>query len=476
MVQNMTYDELILRIIILLRDGKIRDFRSVIDELQPYDMAFIFKEMPEKHRARYLSYLTVDDITDMIGELEREFQLVVLNKVGKTKATLAMNKMDNDDLAQLLEEMDEELKEQLLSSMEASESKAVQLLMNYPADSAGRMMTNRYVWIPQHYTVKDAVVKLKSFAEIAESINYLYVINESKQLVGVLSYRDLILGEPEEKVQDLMFTRVISADALQDQEEVARLIERYDFLAIPVVEENNVLVGIVTVDDIIDVVIREADEDYEKFAASGKDITFDTKAYVAAYRRLPWLILLLFIGLISGSIISYFEDALKQVVALAFFMPMVSGMTGNTGTQSLAVVIRGLSKEEMNKKTNCAPDLPGVQNKHFYRSGLFCADCDCFYHMAGECAFGICCRLFTVLNLNHRHDVRNDYPYYFAQTESRPGDCFWTADYNVKRYFIFINLLWHCHCIHSLIINVKSPSQLRAGLLLFNGFCTESEH
>lgn len=117
-----------------------------------------------------------------------------------------------------------------------------------------------------------------SFAEIAESINYLYVINESKQLVGVLSYRDLILGEPEEKVQDLMFTRVISADALQDQEEVARLIERYDFLAIPVVEENNVLVGIVTVDDIIDVVIREADEDYEKFAASGKDITFDTKA------------------------------------------------------------------------------------------------------------------------------------------------------------------------------------------------------
>ncbi|MEC3653887.1 magnesium transporter [Bacillus siamensis] len=351
MVQNMTYDELILRIIILLRDGKIKEFRNMIDELQPYDMAFLFKEMPEKHRARYLSYMTVDDITDMIGELEREFQLAVLHKVGKTKATLAMNKMDNDDLAALLEEMDEELKEQLLSSMEAEESKAVQLLMNYPQESAGRMMTNRFVWIPQHYTVKDAVVKLKSFAEIAESINYLYVINDSKQLVGVLSYRDLILGEPEDKVQDLMFTRVISAGVLQDQEEVARLIQRYDFLAIPIVEENNVLVGIVTVDDIIDVVIKEADEDYEKFAASGKAITFDTKAYVAAYRRLPWLILLLFIGLISGSILNYFEDTLQKVVALAFFMPMIAGTTGNTGTQSLAVVIRGLAKEEMNKKT-----------------------------------------------------------------------------------------------------------------------------
>nr|MDH3072891.1 magnesium transporter [Bacillus velezensis]MDH3104474.1 magnesium transporter [Bacillus velezensis] len=351
MVQNMTYDELILRIIILLRDGKIKEFRNMIDELQPYDMAFLFKEMPEKHQARYLSYMTVDDITDMIGELEREFQLAVLHKVGKTKATLAMNKMDNDDLAALLEEMDEELKEQLLSSMEAEESKAVQLLMNYPQESAGRMMTNRFVWIPQHYTVKDAVVKLKSFAEIAESINYLYVINDSKQLVGVLSYRDLILGEPEDKVQDLMFTRVISARVLQDQEEVARLIQRYDFLAIPIVEENHVLVGIVTVDDIIDVVIKEADEDYEKFAASGKAITFDTKAYVAAYRRLPWLILLLFIGLISGSILNYFEDTLQKVVALAFFMPMIAGTTGNTGTQSLAVVIRGLAKEEMNKKT-----------------------------------------------------------------------------------------------------------------------------
>ena len=351
MVQNMTYDELILRIIILLRDGKRKEFQNVLEELQPYDMAILFKEMPEKHRGRYLSFLTVEDITDLMGELEKEEQLIVLNKVGKEKAANVMNKMDNDDLAALLEEMEPKLKEQLLLSMEEEESEAVKVLMNYPPETAGRIMTNRFVWIPQHYTVQEAVVKLKSFAEIAESINYLYVINEAKQLVGVLSYRDLILAEPGEKVQDLMFTRVISAEALQDQEEVARLIERYDFLAIPVVEKDQKLVGIVTVDDIIDIVIQEANEDYEKFAASGKAITFDTKSYVAAYRRLPWLILLLFIGLISGSIMSYFEDTLQRVVALAFFMPMIAGMTGNTGTQSLAVVIRGLSKEELNKKT-----------------------------------------------------------------------------------------------------------------------------
>lgn len=350
MVNNMTLNELIVKIVLVLRDSKRKEFRAIIDELQPYDVASLFKELPEKHRARFLSFLNIDDITNMIGELEHEFQIAALKKVGREKTVHIMNKMDNDDLASLFEEMDSELKYQFLSNLEKEELQAVQQLMNYPPETAGRIMTNRFVWIPEHYSVKDAVDKLKSLAEIAETINYLYVINDKKQLVGVLSYRDLILGDPEEKVKDLMFTRVIATEALQDQEEVARLIERYNFLAIPVVEENHVLVGIVTVDDIIDVVIQEADEDYEKFAASGKAIDFDTKAYIAAYRRLPWLILLLFIGLISGSILNFFESTLQQVVALTFFMPMIAGMTGNTGTQSLAVVIRGLSKEDLNKK------------------------------------------------------------------------------------------------------------------------------
>ncbi|AZB42499.1 magnesium transporter [Bacillus sp. FJAT-42376] len=350
MVKNMTYDEILLRIILLLRDGKRKEFRDLIEELQPYDMASIFKEMPEKHYARFLSFLNVDDITALMQELERPFQLALFNKVGKVKGVQVMNKMDNDDLAQLLEELEPELKDQLLSSMEQEESEAVQTLMNYPAETAGRIMTNRFVWIPQHFTVWDAVVKLKAFAEIAEAINYLYVINEQKQLVGVVSYRDLILGEREELIEDIMYTRVISIKADADQEEVARLIERYDFLALPVVEEDHVLVGIVTVDDVIDIVIQEANEDYEKFAASGKAIDFETKALTAAYRRLPWLILLLFIGLVSGSIISFFESTLNRVVALAFFMPMIAGMTGNTGTQSLAVVVRGLAQNDLDSK------------------------------------------------------------------------------------------------------------------------------
>jgi magnesium transporter len=282
-------------------------------------------------------------------ELEKEEQLEVLNKLGIEKSSKVLDLMDNDDLALLLDELSPEKKESLLSAMKIEESKAVTDIMNYPPETAGRLMTNRFVWIRSYYTVREAVEKLKTFAEFAESINYLYVVDEQRKLVGVVSYRDLLLAEINEKINNIMYERVISVSVTTDQEVVARMTERYDFLAIPVVDEGNMLVGIVTVDDIIDVVIKEANEDIEKLSASGKSIDFDTKTFVAASRRLPWLILLLFIGLISGSIISSFEKTLEQVVAIAFFMPMIAGMTGNTGTQSLAVVVRGLITHDIEK-------------------------------------------------------------------------------------------------------------------------------
>ena len=210
-------------------------------------------------------------------------------------------------------------------------------------------MTNRFVWIRNNYTIREAVDKLKTFAEFAESINYLYVVDEERKLVGVVSYRDLLFGDPNEKIKNIMYERVISVTVTTDQEVVARMTERYDFLAMPVVDDENILVGIVTVDDVLDVVIQEANEDIEKLSATGKSIDFETKTLVAAARRLPWLILLLFIGLISGKIISSFENTLDQVVAIAFFMPMIAGMTGNTGTQSLAVVVRGLISHDIDK-------------------------------------------------------------------------------------------------------------------------------
>jgi len=350
MFTNMIEYQTTLQIIKSLKEGKKKEFQGILEELQPYDIARIFEGLPEKHHTRFLLFLSPKQIADLIQELEKAYQLEVLSKLGIEKSGRVMDLMDNDDLASLLEDLSPDKIEELLSGMKEEESKIVQNIMNYPPETAGRLMTNRFVWIPQHYTVRETVDKLKIFAEYSETINYLYVIDNDKKLVGVVSYRDLIIADEKEKIQDIMYSRVISASVHSDQEEVARIIERYDFLAVPVVENNNELVGIVTVDDIIDVVIKEANEDIEKLSASGKAIDFDTKAFVAAYRRLPWLILLLFIGLVSGTIISGFEETLSKVVALAFFMPMIAGMTGNTGTQSLAVVVRGLITHDINKE------------------------------------------------------------------------------------------------------------------------------
>lgn len=347
----MSENQILLYVIKNLKELRKKEFQLLIDELHPYDIANVYKNLPEKHRHKFVTFLTTRQIASLIQELESDLQMEILHKLGIERSSHIMNLMENDDLADLLGNLDVNEIQDFLSSMKADESKSVQSLMQYDRDTAGGIMTNRFVWIPKVYTVRDAVEKLKTFAGFAENIYYLYVIDEEKKLVGVVSYRDLLLAEMDEKIEEIMYSRVISVPAETDQEEVARTMERYDFIAVPVIDEQERLIGIVTVDDVLDVLIEEANEDIEKLSATGKSIDFQTSALVASYRRLPWLILLLFIGILSGSIISTFEGTIERAVALTYFMPMIAGMTGNTGTQSLAVVVRGLVSHDIDRPT-----------------------------------------------------------------------------------------------------------------------------
>jgi len=343
-------DEITLALIKALKESKINEFQDILEELQPYDMAIQYRHLPDKHRNKFLLFLTIRQLTELMQELSKNEQIDILHKLGLEKSAKVLDRMDNDDLALLLADLEPDRIEELLSQINQDDSRFVKNTMTYPPETAGRLMNNRYVWIPRHYTIREAVDKIKLFADLAEYLNYLYVVDENKKLVGVVSYKDLILGNLEDKIEEVMYNRVVKADVLTDQEDAAQLISRYDFVTLPIVEEDDKLVGVITVDDVIDVVMQEANEDIEKLSASGKSIDFNTPALVAAYRRLPWLILLLFIGLFSGGIISRFEDTLQTVVALTFFMPMIAGMTGNTGTQSLSVVVRGLASQKLDTK------------------------------------------------------------------------------------------------------------------------------
>lgn len=348
MVQNL--NQLVHSVTYTLEQKDEHAFHENISDLQKYDLTQIFLELSTVEQKKFLEFISIHQLADVLSELDAVNQRKVIGMIDSHAGSLVITQMNNDDLIGMLSNLGEKKATELLSEANEEFSAGIETLMEFPPETAGRIMNNQMVWINKSYTVREAVDKLKHFAELAEYLNYLHVIDDDKKLVGVVSYRDLLLADLEQHIEEIMKMRIVTVDALMDQEEVARIIQRYDFVTIPVVDEGNKLLGIVTVDDILDIVYQEAEEDIEKFSASGKAIDFTTKPFTAAKRRLTWLILLLFIGIVSGSIIASFEETLEQVVALAFFMPMVAGMTGNTGTQSLAVVIRGLTKENVNTK------------------------------------------------------------------------------------------------------------------------------
>lgn len=348
MVQNL--HQLVDSVTYTIQQKDEHAFQENIKDIQKYDVAQMFLELSEAEQRTFLKFISVNQLADILPELDKDNQYKVVNIISNETAALVVKKMNNDDLLVLLSNLGTDKSKELLLSTGENFSAVIEKLMEFPPESAGRIMNNQMVWINQSFTVREAVDKLKHFAGLAEYLNYLHVVDNNKKLVGIVSYRDLLLADLTQKIEDIMKTRIVTVDAMMDQEEVARIIRRYDFVTIPVVDENRRLLGIVTIDDILDVVYKEADEDIEKLSASGKSIDFNTKPFIAAKRRLTWLILLLFIGIVSGSIIASFEETLEEVVALAFFMPMVAGMTGNTGTQSLAVVIRGLTKTNVTTK------------------------------------------------------------------------------------------------------------------------------
>lgn len=333
-----------------LKDGNQADFQQLMKKLKPYDIAGYYEELPKRYRTIFLEYIQLDELVGLLRHLTQDEQLDVLYAVGPTRSTEILKLMESNELSFLLSNLPKAKVENLTARMQKEEMESIRQVLAYPPKTAGRAMTAHYVWVHTSYTIKMAVEKLRSYSRVADYLKYIYVINDEKQLVGAISYRDLVLADPDDFVEDIMAQDIAKANVNTKQEEVARIIGRYDFASLPVTDERNVLRGVISADEVLDIVVREANEDIEMLLATGKSINFRTKPLVAAYKRLPWLILLLFIGLVSGSIIARFEETLEQVVALAFFMPMIAGMTGNTGTQSLAIVVRGLVSEKMTTK------------------------------------------------------------------------------------------------------------------------------
>ena len=337
-------------IIIALQKRDKKMLHQQLERLQPYDWGQIFFQLNTVYRRYFIELLSIDDIGELLKELDPTEQQEVLRVLGPDKTVQVLNQMPSDDVADLLGELEEPHVQSLLKDMERVEADKVRALLHYPEDTAGGKMTSEFVAIYDHFSVEEVIQYLRREAPTAETVYYVYVVDADDRLVGVVSLRELLIAQPETKVRDIMYERVISVPADMDQEEAAKIMEQYDFLAVPVIDSDQRLLGIITVDDMIDVLIEEAHEDLSKLSAvSYPEKEVLSPPFASAGRRLPWLILLLIIGMMTASLVGYFEQTIEKVAVLTFFMPMIAGMTGNTGTQSLALVIRGLTSGQLTR-------------------------------------------------------------------------------------------------------------------------------
>ena len=323
-----------------MAEMNIADIAVVLEELDEEDLLKIFRILPKNMAADVFSYLGVDN------------QQFIITSLSEKDAAGIINNLMADDATDLLEEMPANIVKKLLANANPETRRDINHLLRYPEDSAGSIMTVEYVDLKESMTVEDAIARIRNVGVDSETINICYVLDAKRTLVGTVALRYLLISPPDAVIGEIMHENVIYINTLMDQEEVARQFQKYDFTAMPVVDNENRLVGIITVDDIVDIMQEEATEDMEKMAAivpSDKPY-MKTSVYVTWKKRMPWLLLLMISATFTGSILTTFEDALMAYGALIAYIPMLMDTGGNAGGQASVTIIRGLSLNEIEFK------------------------------------------------------------------------------------------------------------------------------
>jgi magnesium transporter len=317
--------KIILKFKRLIADDKIPLLREKIEDFYPVDLLEILEQLEDGEIEVLVDLIAAEKLADILAEADYDTEYKLLQFLDNERLSNILDVMYSDDVTDLLGALSIGQAKSFLNLMNEEEAEQIQRLLGYDEESAGGIMTTEYIAMKQGKTVAEAIKKLRDIAPSAEMIYYIYVINRKRELVGVLSMRELIASPPDKKLSELMHSQVITVDLNKDQEEVAKVISKYDLLAVPVVNKEGLLLGIITFDDILDVIEEEATEDMYKMAATTELEFKEDKSVIlnGTLKRLPWLVILLFGDLLSGTVIRNFEGALESVVALAFFIPVL---------------------------------------------------------------------------------------------------------------------------------------------------------
>ena len=331
----------------LAEGGSLDAAVTRLESVHPADQADVVAELGRERRSALIAVLPRENAARIIEYLPDEQRGEVIEDFEPAELAPLLDEVDDDIVADILHEMPAEPAEEVLNAMRRAAD--VRPLLRHSDETAGGHMTRAFIALNGRWTVERAIAYLRRLRPDAESAYYLYVVDASRRLEGVVSLRDLIIAPPSAVLSDIMFTDVAKATADMDQEEVARLVQRYDLVALPVVDADNRLVGVITVDDVLDVVEEEATEDILKLAGVGVKERALSPIGESARRRLPWLAVNMCVALVAAAIVSQFESTIAKVAALAVFMPIIAGQGGNAGIQTSTIIVRGLALEEIDR-------------------------------------------------------------------------------------------------------------------------------
>lgn len=333
----------------LLRRGATKQLLNILKKTHMADLSIAFKELSADNREKLFRLMDdPEQIGLLFSMLDETLFLEFVKNVELSKLVDIFDHMPSDDAASLLNILDEELSDQILSKMQKEESDNVEQLMSYGEDTAGSLMVTDFIALEEDMGAKQVIEALQNKYLDVEMPFYIYVVDEYGKLVGVSSLRQLVVVHPELPLREFMAKDLVSVKPYTDREEVARLVSRYDYLAVPVVDNDNRIVGIVTVDDVIDILHEAADEDILKMAGVGEEYIETQTVFRGTRIRLPWLFASFLGGVAAFFIIGGFEENLAKFTSLAAFIPVIMGMGGNIGTQSSTIVVRGIATGRIN--------------------------------------------------------------------------------------------------------------------------------
>ena len=333
----------------LLETKQYTSLRQKIADMNTADIAAVMEEMEEEELLKIFRILPKSMAADVFSYLEVDSQQYIITRLSEREAGNIIDNLMADDATDLLEEMPANVVKKLLASASAETRRDINHLLQYPEDSAGSIMTVEYVDLKESMTVEDAIARIRQVGVDSETINICYVLDSTRKLLGTVALRYLLISPSDAIIGEIMHENVVYVNTMMDQEEVARQFQKYDFIAMPVVDNEERLVGIITVDDIVDILQEEATEDIEMMAA----VMPSDKPYMKmgifeiAKKRMPWLLLLMISATLTGSVLTKFENALLAYSVLLAYIPMLMGTGGNAGGQTSVTIIRGLSLNEI---------------------------------------------------------------------------------------------------------------------------------